>query len=845
MPLTPQQHALLDAAAGHGGQQVEQLHWRWHGPVDTGRFTAAWQSVADRETVLRAAFDLGDVPRLLLHEHARVEVVRHPAGTTDFEELKHQDRLRGFDPRTPGLLRLNLLDEGAPPGGPPSVRVLLTFHPVLLDGWSVSVLLQEFYRAYLAGGRLPGGERRPDIRDYARWLARQDTGPARDFWAGTVPAAPAQVLPAVPGPPTGLTGPGRAEARLAARPAGRLRAWAAGRAVTEAGALQAAWALLLYRAARTAGPALVGFGVSVSGRGIALDSVERLPGLLANALPVTVRVDPAGAVAGLLADLRDRALDLAAYEWVSLGQIHRWSGRGPDDSLAQSLIVFENRRPRPDGLHAALAAQGIRVGRPRPAGTGAGAVFPVSLLAQRERDDSLVLAAVHDRARLADDDAARLVGQCVRLLRELPALEGGSATVADALAALADEPPVRMAPAPPRPRTARTARAARAGRARRAFSTRAAPPPAARRPREETCDHDQPAPPGTPARPHPLRAPRTRRLPRAGHPPVRPAGRLMDAGHDLTDAGRELVDAGRELRIGLVGAGPAACPCWSGSAPTNAPAPPRAPVTIHLVDPCRPGAGRVWRTDQSRLLLMNTVACQVTVFTDETVTMDGPVEPGPDLYRWARTVVLPAPPAASSPRSRRSGGTPARHLPHPRLLRRLPRGLLPAHHPPRPRPLPHRRTPRPRRRPARPVRRPRHPADPHPGRRHPADRPGRRGPRPGPPPAAPHGRGTRPHPGSGPPRTDLHPPGQPRRPRPPRRPRGRERAAARTGAELLDTTALLTLGRGGRFTRRSGRLVYLPSGREPRILAGSRRGVPTTRAARTRRAPADGTGPGC
>ncbi|MFC9117881.1 condensation domain-containing protein [Streptomyces sp. NPDC057092] len=473
VPLTPQQHALLDAAAGHGGQQVEQLHWRWHGPVDTGRFTAAWQSVADRETVLRAAFDLGDVPRLLLHEHARVEVVRHPAGTTDFEELKHQDRLRGFDPRTPGLLRLNLLDEGAPPGGPPSVRVLLTFHPVLLDGWSVSVLLQEFYRAYLAGGRLPGGERRPDIRDYARWLARQDTGPARDFWAGTVPAVPAQVLPAVPGPPTGLTGPGRAEARLAARPAGRLRAWAAGRAVTEAGALQAAWALLLYRAARTAGPALVGFGVSVSGRGIALDSVERLPGLLANALPVTVRVDPAGAVAGLLADLRDRALDLAAYEWVSLGQIHRWSGRGPDDSLAQSLIVFENRRPRPDGLHAALAAQGIRVGRPRPAGTGAGAVFPVSLLAQRERDDSLVLAAVHDRARLADDDAARLVGQCVRLLRELPALEGGSATVADALAALADEPPVRMAPAPPAP----PVRPVRGGPAGPAGPSAPAPPP--------------------------------------------------------------------------------------------------------------------------------------------------------------------------------------------------------------------------------------------------------------------------------------------------------------------------------------------------------------------------------
>ncbi|AQS65638.1 condensation domain-containing protein [Streptomyces pactum] len=449
VPVTPQQHTLLlDALAHRGtGRHVEQLHWRWRGPLDTDRFTAAWQSVSDRETVLRAAFDWESGPRLVLHEHAGIEVVRHPAAGVDFEELRERDRLRGFDLRRPGLLRLNLVDEPEPAdGGPACVRVLLTFHHVMLDGWSVSVLLQEFHRAYLAGGRLPGGDRRPDIRDYAHWLAAQDTTPARDFWSSAIPPGTALVLPATPGPDTGLHGTGRAEARLGAAHADRLRAWAASCAATEAGALQAAWALLLYRAARTPGPALVGFGVTVPGRGIALDSVERLPGLLMNALPMTVRVDPAAAVTRLLAELRDRALDLASYEWVSLGQIHQWSGRRAQDSLAQSLIVFENTRRRSDGLHSALAAQGISVEPPRAAGVQG--LFPVSLLAHRDVDDGLVLAAVHDRARLADDDATRLVGQCARLLRELPRLKGGSATVADALAALADEPRVRMARAP-------------------------------------------------------------------------------------------------------------------------------------------------------------------------------------------------------------------------------------------------------------------------------------------------------------------------------------------------------------------------------------------------------------
>jgi hypothetical protein len=61
-------------------------------------------------------------------------------------------------------------------------------------------------------------------------------------------------------------------------------------------------------------------------------------------------------------------------------------------------------------------------------------------------------------------------------------------------------------------------------------------------------------------------------------------------------------------------------------------------VVVHLVDPYLGQGGRVWRTTQSRLLLMNTVASQVTMFTDTSVECAGPVRPGPSLYDWARLV---------------------------------------------------------------------------------------------------------------------------------------------------------------------------------------------------------------
>ncbi|MEV4689477.1 FAD/NAD(P)-binding protein [Microbacterium sp. LWH3-1.2] len=57
-------------------------------------------------------------------------------------------------------------------------------------------------------------------------------------------------------------------------------------------------------------------------------------------------------------------------------------------------------------------------------------------------------------------------------------------------------------------------------------------------------------------------------------------------------------------------------------------------LDIDLVDPHPPGAGRIWRHAQSPLLKLNSMASDVTVFTDDSCTIDGPVRPGPSLSEW-------------------------------------------------------------------------------------------------------------------------------------------------------------------------------------------------------------------
>lgn len=239
------------------------------------------------------------------------------------------------------------------------------------------------------------------------------------------------------------------------------------------------------------------------------------------------------------------------------------------------------------------------------------------------------------------------------------------------------------------------------------------------------------------------------------------------------------------------------------------------PVTVHVVDPAPAGAGRVWRTDQSAHLLMNTVAEQITVFTDAEVSCAGPVVPGPDLYAWAASLAADPgdrpPDVLAEARELRPGSYPSRAL-YGHYLRWAFRWVV-------------------RTAPARvSVRVHRDTAtaldagdagDGHDvlrlasGTRLRLDAvvlaqghvPGVR---------APQGPGPRRIPPGNPADTGLGAiaPGEPV-------------ALRGLGLAFFDYLALFTRGRGGRFDERpDGTLAYRASGREPRLYAGSRRGLP-------------------
>lgn len=98
------------------------------------------------------------------------------------------------------------------------------------------------------------------------------------------------------------------------------------------------------------------------------------------------------------------------------------------------------------------------------------------------------------------------------------------------------------------------------------------------------------------------------------HPPVRPGAPTY-----------------APAAVCVVGAGPRGASLLERLAADTA-----GPLDVHLVDPYPPGAGRIWREDQSPLLWMNSHARDVAMYPDPAWSAEGSLRTGPTLWDWLR-----------------------------------------------------------------------------------------------------------------------------------------------------------------------------------------------------------------
>lgn len=87
-------------------------------------------------------------------------------------------------------------------------------------------------------------------------------------------------------------------------------------------------------------------------------------------------------------------------------------------------------------------------------------------------------------------------------------------------------------------------------------------------------------------------------------------------------------------KIVIVGSGPRAIAVLERIAIELEEHPPAQPLSITVIDAVEPGAGRVWRTDQSPHLLMNTITSQITLYSGPLQNGPWRAGAGPTFHQW-------------------------------------------------------------------------------------------------------------------------------------------------------------------------------------------------------------------
>ncbi|MFJ8794694.1 condensation domain-containing protein, partial [Streptomyces sp. NPDC102462] len=354
-PLSPLQEGLLFHADfdGQGRPDIYTVQsvLSVDGPLDAARLRAAWQTLLDRHPALRASFHrraTGEAVQLIMREatlpwtEADLSDRTEPAADAEFDRLVRAERDRRIDPAVAPLLRLLLVRRDAR-----HHRLVLTSHHILLDGWSLPVLLDELGTVYEAKGDPSSLAPVTSYRDYLAWLARQDKEAARAAWRAELDGAeePTLVAATATAQP-GSGSPRRRSVHLCAETTAALTDLARARGLTLNTVVQGAWALVL---ARLTGRTDVVFGATVAGRPPELPGAETAVGLFINTVPVRVRLDGAQPLDRMLAELQDRQGALMAHQHLGLADIQ--GAVGPAASF-DTLLVYENyprsRRPAPD-----------------------------------------------------------------------------------------------------------------------------------------------------------------------------------------------------------------------------------------------------------------------------------------------------------------------------------------------------------------------------------------------------------------------------------------------------------------------------------------------------------------
>lgn len=224
-----------------------------------------------------------------------------------------------------------------------SYHFIWTFHHLLLDGWSMALVLQDvlkLYEGYIKH-KAPFIPVTPQYVNYISWLKKQDMNKARQFWGKKLNGFE-NFCPFSEGDVFRKRNTYQDQYQdiwLSESCRDQLVNLTHKHEITLFSILQAAWILLINS---KYGIEDIVVGNVVSGRPHNLKGAENIVGPFINTLPLRVKLKADEKVLTLIKNIQEEQLDMSSYAFTPLKDIQKQCRLGPNQQLFDSLVVFEN-----------------------------------------------------------------------------------------------------------------------------------------------------------------------------------------------------------------------------------------------------------------------------------------------------------------------------------------------------------------------------------------------------------------------------------------------------------------------------------------------------------------------
>jgi len=331
-------------------QYFEQIRLQLSGKIDSRHFKEAWRIVAQTNEMLHAVirWEKLQEPVQIVLKNKEIPIFVHDLSGEKKETQKilldniiKEDKNKPVDlTRDPLRINLCILKDH-------QSQMIITFHHILIDGWSTGILLTGFLEAI---NRLLKGEkiepvRKTKYKEFFKWyqgFQSQSTQQQQEFWKNYLEGFDTRtLLPYDKNKLTDIQQVNTHKIEISSSLKEQLELCGREHNVTIAALLYTAWGILLQKYNNSDD---IIFGTTVSGRTPVLKGIDQIVGLFINTLPLRLKADKNNTLSEIL-HLIGNHLEKRneyGYEHSSLTTIKQLTGIGKDSNLFDSIIVIDN-----------------------------------------------------------------------------------------------------------------------------------------------------------------------------------------------------------------------------------------------------------------------------------------------------------------------------------------------------------------------------------------------------------------------------------------------------------------------------------------------------------------------